>query len=55
MGRGTKAIPGRPSVETVLDEFGSGRCGETLGKQRQNEMQTLLENQYRKPGRFWWT
>lgn len=54
-GKRTKAIPGRPSVETVLTSLEAGDAGETLGKQRQNEMQTLLENQYRKPGRFWWT
>lgn len=51
----TKARKGTPSVETVVTSLDTSEASRTLGKQRQNDMQSLLENQYKKPGRNWWT
>lgn len=54
-GKPTKAQPGKPSVETVLTSLDTNEAGRTLGKQRQNDLRNLLETQYTKPGRIWWT
>ncbi|SNX83235.1 related to lipase family [Melanopsichium pennsylvanicum] len=54
-GKPTKGQPGSPSVETVMTSLDTSDASLTLGKQRQRDMQTLLENQYKKPNRHWWT
>lgn len=54
-GKPTQAQPGKPSVETVLTSLDTSDAALTLGKQRQNDLQNLLENQYKKPDRHWWT
>ncbi|TKY86808.1 hypothetical protein EX895_004449 [Sporisorium graminicola] len=54
-GKPTVAKPGKPSVETVMTSLDTSDAALTLGKQRQNEMQNLLDNQYKRPGRNWWT
>lgn len=54
-GKPTQAQPGRPNVETVVTSLDTSDASLTLGKQRQNDMQNLLENQYKRPDRHWWT
>ena len=54
-GKPTQAQPGKPSVETVVTSLDTSDASMTLGKQRQNDMQNLLENQYKRTGRIWWT
>ncbi|SJX61740.1 related to lipase family [Sporisorium reilianum f. sp. reilianum] len=54
-GKPNAAQPGKPNVETVVTSLDTSEAVVTLGKQRQNEMQNLLENQYKRPGRNWWT
>jgi hypothetical protein len=50
----TRAQPGQPHVETVLTSLDTSDASLTLGRQRQTDMQNLLENQYKRPGRNWW-
>ena len=54
-GKAMQGQPGKPFVETVMTSLDTSDASLTLGKQRQNDMQNLLENQYKKPGRNWWT
>ncbi|KAJ9478284.1 Lipase 2 [Pseudozyma hubeiensis] len=54
-GKATKAKKGEPNIETVVTSLDTNEAGATLGKQRQTDLQNLLENQYVKPGRIWWT
>lgn len=54
-GEPTIGQPGKPSILTVITSLDTNDASSTLGKQRQNEMQNLMENQYFKPDRHWWT
>ena len=54
-GKPTVAQAGKPNVETVITSLDTSDASLTLGKQRQNDMQNLLENQYKRPGGIWWT
>ena len=50
-----RAQPGKPYIETVVTSLDTSDAVETLGMNKRNDMQTLLETQYRQPGRIWWT
>ncbi|GAK63510.1 lipase [Moesziomyces antarcticus] len=54
-GKPTRAQPGQPRVETVLTSLDTNDASLTLGRQRQTDMKNLLESQYKRPGRNWWT
>ncbi|SPO23149.1 related to lipase family [Ustilago trichophora] len=54
-GKPTRAEKGKPSIETVITSLDRSDASVTLGKQRQNDMQNLFENQYKRPNRHWWT
>ncbi|EST07618.1 Lipase, secreted [Kalmanozyma brasiliensis GHG001] len=54
-GKKTVAEPGKPNEETVLTSLDTSDATETLGKERQAEMQDVLQKQYVEPGRIWWT
>ncbi len=51
----TQGQAGKPFVETVITSLDTSDASITLGKQRQNDLQNLLDTQYKRTGRNWWT